>query len=167
MSRELVHLLGSKYVSHLYYAEQLRTCGIVLITYRTLSTGAANFEAGNSIDLPWIMEGSWLVLKDFGDDSPTNQDQWSTQYLDQIITKRSEHFSVVIWPPDTAATSSQINVRLQCRADNLASTPHSIMLFQAIPSSLFCKTSYSIGSHDIQLQHSFYSLSFADIILVS
>lgn len=58
MGRELDHSQDYKYVSHLYYAKQLRTCGIPLITDRTLSTGVANFEAGNNIDLLWIMEGS-------------------------------------------------------------------------------------------------------------
>lgn len=43
MSRGLDYLLGSKYVSHPYYAK-LRICGLPDITCKTLSTEAANFE---------------------------------------------------------------------------------------------------------------------------
>ena len=61
-----------------------------------------------------------------------------------------------LWMP--AATSSQINVRLQCGVDNLAPTPSSIMLLQAIPFSVKLPTPLSLISLNFNTHYIYYLL---------
>lgn len=57
-SRELDHLLVPNMPVISIMQNNLGLVAFPQITYKSLPMGAANFEAGNSIYLPWIMEGS-------------------------------------------------------------------------------------------------------------